>query len=148
MLDKSNTIQSISLVIKRDILPNLSNEMAREQTIAILSLLKNLDANTVPNEEPYKSVNTLLLTELEESIAKMKPLTTLTTFDTLTKYENKRKNLAASKQQSEREKWEELNSLFSKMIKFVYQNTELHPFIDEFRQTMRKQLDIEMKMVH
>jgi hypothetical protein len=148
MLDKSNTIQSISLVIKRDILPNLSNEMAREQTIAILSLLKNLDANTVPNEEPYKSVNTLLLTELEESIAKMKPLTTLTTFDTLTKYENIRKNLAASKQQSEREKWEELNSLFSKMIKFVYQNTELHPFIDEFRQTMRKQLDIEMKMVH
>jgi hypothetical protein len=34
------------------------------------------------------------------------------------------------------------------MIKFVYQNTELHPFIDEFRLTMRKQLDIEMKMSH
>jgi hypothetical protein len=148
MLDKSNTIQSISLVLKRDILPNLTNDVAREQTIAILSLLKNLDANTVPNEEPYKSVNTLLLTELEESIAKMKPLTTLTTNDSLTKYENIRKNLAASKQQSEREKWEALNSLFSKMIKFVYQNTELHPFIDEFRLTMRKQLDIEMKMSH
>jgi hypothetical protein len=148
MLDKSNTIQSISIVLKRDILPNLTNDMAREQTIAILSLLKNLDANTVPNEEPYKSVNTLLLTELEESIERMKALTTITTFDSLTKYENQRKNLAANKQQSEREKWEELNSLFSRMIKIVYQNTELHPFIDEFRRTMRKQLDIEMKMVH
>ncbi|WP_342431386.1 hypothetical protein [Neobacillus sp. FSL H8-0543] len=147
MLDKSNTLQAISLVLKRDILPNLTNDVAKEQTIAILSLLKNIDATTVPNDEPFKAVNSLLLAELEVSLEEMKQLTSLTLNDQLTKFEKGLKKLAKQKEK-EREKWESLNSLFSEMIKFAYQNSELHPFIDEFRKTMRKQLEIEMKTVH
>jgi len=147
MLDKSNTLHVISLVLKRDILPNLNDDVAKEQTIAILSLLKNIDATTVPNDEPFKSVNFLLLTELEVSLEKMKQQISLTLNRQLENFEKGLKTLA-KQEMSEREKWESLNILFSEMIQFVYQNSELHPFIDEFRNTMRKQLNIEMKTVH
>jgi hypothetical protein len=147
MLDKSNALQAISFVLKRDILPNLNNDVAKEQTIAILSLLKNIDATTLPNDEPFKSVNSLLLAELEVSLEKMKQQTSYTVNDYLIVFERRLKNLA-KQELEEREKWESLNSLFAEMIQFVYQKSELHPFIDEFRKIMRKQLNIEMKTVY
>jgi hypothetical protein len=147
MLDKSKALKAISFVLKRDILPNLNNDVAKEQTIAILSLLKNIDATTLPNDEPFKSVNSLLLAELEVSLEKMKQQTSYTVNDYLTMFERRLKDLA-KQELEEREKWESLNSLFAEMIQFVYQKSELHPFIDEFRITMRKQLNIEMKTVY
>jgi GTPase involved in cell partitioning and DNA repair len=147
MLDKSNTLKAISLVLKRDILPNLNNDVAKEQTIAILALLKNIDATTLPNDEPFKSVNSLLLAELEVSLETMKQQNSFIVNDKLTMFQQELKTLA-KQEIKEREKWESLNSLFSEMIQFAYQNSELHPFIDELRKIMRKQLNIEMKTVH
>ncbi|OLS36170.1 hypothetical protein [Bacillus sp. MRMR6] len=149
MLDKSIAFQTISLVLKQDILPNLSSEMAREQVIAMLSLLKNLDANTVPNDEVYRRVNLLLFEELEVILGKVNNRTVTdirSPFDTLLE---KLISLARkSKNESERMTWESLNELFSEVIQIVYQNDSLQPFIPDIRKTMRKQLNIEIKLVY
>ena len=126
MLDKSYTFQAISLVLKRDILPNLTNDMAKEQTIAILSLLKNLDANSVPNEEPYKSVNALLFEELTDSLEKMCHASTIKHKDKLAMFQENLVTIA-KEQQSERQKWEVQNQLFAELIQFAYKNSEFQP---------------------
>jgi hypothetical protein len=147
MLDKSIAFQTISLVLKQDILPHLSNEMAREQVIAMLSLLKNLDANTVPNDEVYRRVNLLLFEELEVILEKInnEPTTDIPrALNTLLE------NLISLSQQKqiERKTWELLNELFSEVIQIVYQNDSLQQFIPDIRKTMRKQLNIELKSVY
>ncbi len=130
-------------VLKRDILPNLTDDMAKEQTVAILSLLKNLDANTVQNEEPFKQVNSLLLKELKELLNKLiqvsfnpKIQAFCEEFSSINKLE-----------QAERSRWETLNRLFSTIIQFIYQNSEYHSYIPEVRKIIRQQLEIERKTV-
>jgi hypothetical protein len=147
MLDKTYTFQVIRQVLRRDILPYLTNDMAKEQAVAILSLLKNLDANTIQNDEPFKSVNSLLFRDLEVSLVKMNEHASLILKDRLLKFKEDLAALA-KQQQSDRNTWEALNELFCELIHFVYQNHEFYPFIVDLRKTMRKQIDIEIKTVH
>jgi hypothetical protein len=144
MLDKSTAFQTIHLVLKQDILPHLSNEMAKEQVIAMLSVLKNLDANTIQTDEVYRRVNLLLFKELEEILER------ITATDIRSPLHTMLENLISlsQKKQSERKTWELLNKLFSEVTQVIYQNDSLHTFIPDIRKTMRKQLDIEIKSVY
>ncbi|MEW9050607.1 MAG: hypothetical protein AB2392_05580 [Neobacillus sp.] len=144
MLDKSTAFQTIHLVLKQDILPHLSNEMAKEQVIAMLSVLKNLDANTIQTDEVYRRVNLLLFKELKEILERITATDIRSPLHTMLEYLIS----LSQKKQSERKTWESLNKLFSEVTQVIYQNDSLHTFIPDIRKTMRKQLDIEIKSVY
>lgn len=144
MFSKSYTLQLVNRVIKEDIIPYLTTSVAKEQAIAMISVLKNVELNTEQNLKPYAEVNQLLeqgLSRILEKIEKSNP------------EEIQVRSYRTSLRQIEsildiKEKWEQLNSLFSKLIKQLYQspsNTE--NLIEECRNLMRKQLNIEMKLV-
>ena len=147
MLDKSYTFQAIIQVLKNDILPFITNDVAKEQAVALLSLLKNLDANTIQNEGIFKKVNSHLLEQLEISFYRLNELTAGSFKADLVKFQENLTSIL-QKSQSERYKWESLNQLFSEFIQFVYQNPELNYYIDDLRKIVRNQIDMELIIVH
>ncbi|MGG1677186.1 hypothetical protein ACIFOT_15720 [Neobacillus sp. NRS-1170] len=147
MLDKSCTFQAIIQVLKNDILPFITNDVAKEQAVALLSLLKNLDANTIQNEEIFKKVNCHLLEQLEISLNQLNELTAGSFKADLVKFQENLTSIL-QKSQSERYKWESVNQLFSEFIQFVYQNPELNYYIDDLRKIVRNQIDMELTIVH
>ena len=147
MLDKSYTFQAIIQVLKNDILPFITNDVAKEQAVALLSLLKNLDANTIQNEGIFKKVNSHLLEQLEISFYRLNELTAGSFKADLVKFQENLTSIL-QKSQSERYKWESLNQLFSEFIQFVYQYPELNYYIDDLRKIVRNQIDMELTIVH
>ena len=146
MFDKSYTLQLINNVLKKDIIPSLDSSVAKEQAIAMVSVLKNVDLNSEQNLKPYIEVNELLddeLTKLLDSIS-----SGLST-DISSQIENYKIGLQQIKMIDDvKDKWEGLNSLLSKLLKLLYQEPENTKFyIEKCRILLRKQLDIEMRLV-
>lgn len=146
MFDKSYTLQLVNRVIKEDIIPSLNSSVAKEQAIAMISVLKNVELNTEQNVKPYIEVNNLLekdLTRILESIQK-NAVDNISNY--IQSYQIQLQQTSSIK--DVKEKWEELNSLLSRLIKQLYQHPkENKAFIEEVRILLRKQLEIEMRLV-
>jgi len=146
MFDKSYTLQLVNKVLKEDIIPSLDSSVAKEQAIAMVSVLKNVDLNSEQNLKPFIEVNELLddeLTKLLDSInGGFSP-------GMISQIENHKIELQKIKLIDDvKDKWEGLNKLLSKLLKSLYQQPKnAQTYIEECRIIMRKQLDIEMQLV-
>lgn len=149
MFDKEYTINLINEVIKNDIIPSLNNDVAKEQAIAMISVLKNVNANTVQNVEPYEKVNELLddeLTLLCQKILKDRQLKHTALHQNIIELQ---KSLAEIKAfQDTTNRWKALNELTSRFIKCLYEEHEAAgEYISQVRKLLRQQLNIEMTLV-
>ncbi|WP_156289671.1 hypothetical protein [Oceanobacillus salinisoli] len=145
MFDKDYTIKLISQVIKEEIIPSIDNSVVREQAIAMVSVLKNVNLNTLQNLNPYEEVNELLGKELSLLLEKVRKQEKSES-ELMKEYEIQLAEI--EKIQNVKQKWAELNSLFSKIIKSLYHSEEnVEEDIQECRRILRKQLNIEIKLV-
>ncbi len=151
MLDKSLTIRTVNDVLKEVIIPNINNSMAKEQAIAIISVLKNVDMHSVQNVGPKKQlvehiqetlnemilkiINDKLSSRMESIVGQFKDeLIKIERFDDVT------------------EKCNRLNELQCNLIRSLYEestyNTEVEKlYILPLRKKFREQLMIEMALV-
>ncbi|MFC4024041.1 hypothetical protein ACFOUV_09565 [Oceanobacillus longus] len=145
MFDKSYTIKLVNKVLKEDIIPSLDSGVAKEQAIAMVSVLKNVDLNSEQNLKPYIEVNGLLDDELTKLLAS---ISVKFSTDVISQIENHKIELQKIKKMNdEMNKWEGLNSLLSNLLKSLYQEPKSTQSIEECRMIMRKQLDIEIQLV-
>jgi hypothetical protein len=149
MFDKEFTLNRLTEVIKRDIIPHLTNDYSKEQAIAMISVLKNVNLNTVQNYLPFQLVNELLFGELNNQLSKMAEDVAVIGCDLTEKVKKLQFQLQLIDSETEiKTKWEKLNELFSGLITMAYQNeAELSEYIQHFRTVIRKQIDIEMELV-
>ncbi|PWA09435.1 hypothetical protein DCC39_13125 [Pueribacillus theae] len=149
MFDKEYTIHLVNQVIKNEIIPSLNNGMAREQAIAMISVLKNVNANTRQNLDPYKEVIDLFVKELDvlfERVSQDNSLQDTNLNRKVKEFQNQLNSIKAN--QEIKETWEELNGLTSKFITCLYEDhSRTSGYISAVRKLMRKQLNIEMALV-
>ncbi|RLL46839.1 hypothetical protein D8M04_06470 [Oceanobacillus piezotolerans] len=145
MFDKSYTLQLVNKVIKEEIIPSLNSSVAKEQAIAMISVLKSVDVNSEQNLKPYIEVNELLQTELTRILDSIeKSINGIS--GNIQRYQIQLEQVKTIK--NVKKKWEKLNNLLSEFITELYQMPEnTQTFIDECRTLLRKQLDIEMSLV-
>jgi hypothetical protein len=148
MFNKSFAIKTVNEVIIDVIIPNLSNDMAKEQAIAMLAVLKNLDTNTVENTKPKEQLNLLIKESLNEIFLKIQEDDAVFTWveELLTAMEDTDFNEDVT------EKWKELNEIQCRLLTFLYKECAVHPgveaqYIHPFRKKLREQLTIEMALV-
>jgi len=152
MFDKSYVISMMIDMLKQEIIPDLKSSAAKEQVIAIISVLKNLNANTVVNQDRYETVNLLIVdgvTQIANDIGKDSNL-----FGTnLSKWA---KNLPEemvylkSAVKTPFEQWEELNQVLCKLIELLYveEFIKIEGYMDRARNLLREQLQNEIKSVY
>ena len=149
MFDKEYTLTLVNRVIKEEIIPSLTDDVAKEQAIAMVSVLKNVNLNTTQNQKIYKEVNQLLFRQLTNILNKMEKDEIIHQCGYLKRVKKLQNQL--QKLQSEVDpkfKWEEHNKLFSELIKCMYQQADrLDHYIRALRQIMRNQLTIEIQYV-
>src|SRR5690606_30993599 len=116
---------------------------------AMISVLKNVNANTRQNLDPYKEVNDLFVKELDvlfERVLQDSSLKDTNLYREVKEFQNRLKSLKAN--QDIKKTWEELNGLTSKFITCLYEDhSRTSDYISAVRNLMRKQLDIEIALV-
>jgi hypothetical protein len=151
MFNKSFTIKTANEVIKDVIIPNLSNDMAKEQAIALLAVLKNLDTNTVENNRPKEQLNLLIKQSINEILwiiqEDYEDRTTFTWVEELWTAV-----LEDDATDDVTEKWKRLNEVQCRLLRFLYKESAANPEIESkyiylLRKRIREQLNIEMSLV-
>ncbi|WP_078428089.1 hypothetical protein [Alkalihalobacterium alkalinitrilicum] len=152
MLDKSFTIRTINEVLKENIIPHINNSMAKEQAIALISVLKNVDMQTEQNFSAQEQITVLTEQTLNEYIIKIQ--NDRSNFNTCVDWVNR--ILIELNEVVEigdiTEKWSRLNDLQCQLIRFLYKENAINNNIEQLyilplRKKLRKQLNIEMDLV-
>jgi hypothetical protein len=151
MYDKSYTFKTANDVLKAVIIPNLTDGIAKEQAIALVSVLKNLETNTVENIKPKEQILILIKQTLKEYVQKIR---------------SDFKNFSADGWgvqieeaineveiiENVTEKWKQLNELQCQLLRFLYKerlnnSTIEQLYINPLRKKIREQLNLEMELV-
>ncbi|MEB1806974.1 MAG: hypothetical protein LPK26_06700 [Bacillaceae bacterium] len=151
MLDKSYMFKTTTEILKEVIIPNINNSMAKEQAIALISVLKNLDMQTSQNLSPKEQLNSLIQETLHEYILKLKkdPIN----FQTDGLAEQLLEELKETELIEDiTTKWSQLNELQCKLIRALYKENTVNGHVESMyilplRQKLREQLNIEMALV-
>jgi hypothetical protein len=151
MFNKSFTIKTVNEVIKDVIIPNLSNDMAKEQAIAMLAVLKNLDTNTLENTKPKEQLTVLIKQSINEILwIIQEDYEDRATFTWAEELWNA--VLENDTTDDVSEKWKRLNEVQCRLLRFLYMESAANPeveskYIYPLRKRIREQLTIEMVLV-
>lgn len=151
MLDKTFVFKKIDEVLKEHIIPDLRDEVAKEQAIALISVLRNLDATTLENESTDQQVLNALEQSFNDQFEKLREdLQNFSNLDAIQEIEKAFKELENIK--STKEKIRQLNQLQCDLIQFFYAELKNNPeieqlYINPLRVQLRKQLNIELAVV-
>ncbi|MEH7112497.1 hypothetical protein V7124_08940 [Neobacillus niacini] len=151
MLNKTLVIHTVNHVLKESIVPQLQDGVAKEQAIALISVLKNLDMLTVENTSPKEKLIVLITDSIDQQLRKLISDSKFSLhLESLSKIEGDLKK--AENISDVEEKWKQLNEIQCKLIQFLYKERVKNPQVDEtyiypIREQIRKQLNIEMSMV-
>lgn len=151
MFDKSFMFKTASEVIKDEIIPYLENDMAKEQAIALLSILKNIDTHSVENHRPKEQINQLIIQTINEILEKirMNPKDR-SAFNWVEKLETALEETASIEDVTVQ--WKQLNEIQCQLFRFLYKERAKNPEMEEhyitpLRKRVREQLTIEMALV-
>ena len=151
MLDKTLTIQTANRVLKEIIIPQLQDGVAKEQAIALISVLKNLDKCTVENTGPKEQLIQKIKDSIEDQLRRLKQDSlNFSSFEWNSQLEQSL--METETIQDITEKWKRLNELQCFLIQFLYKESVKNPKIEEcyiqpLRKEIREQLNIEMALV-
>lgn len=151
MLDKTFVFKKIDEVLKEHIIPDLRDEVAKEQAIALISVLRNLDATTLENESTDQQVLNALEQSFNDQFEKLREdAQNFSNLDAIQEIEKAFKELENIK--STKEKIRQLNQLQCDLIQFFYAELKNNPeieqlYINPLRVQLRKQLNIELAVV-
>ncbi|WP_216830713.1 hypothetical protein [Alkalihalobacterium elongatum] len=151
MLDKSYTFKTTTEVLKEVIIPHINNSMAKEQAIALISVLKNLDMQTIENLSPKAQLNLLISETIHDFIGRIQADEGLFRYDRIVDQlmdDLNEVNLI----EDTNTKWSRLNELQCTLIQALYKeslnNTNVERYyITPLRQKLREQLNIEIALV-
>jgi hypothetical protein len=151
MYDKAYTFKTANEVLKNEIIPKLTDGIAKEQAIALISVLKNLETNTVENLKPKEQINLLIKQTLKEYVQKLrKDSTSFSSAGCVGQLEEGLKE--AESIENVTEKWKRLNELQCQLLRFLYKersnnSTIEQLYINPLRKLIREQLNLEMALV-
>ncbi|WP_462413708.1 hypothetical protein [Neobacillus sp. Marseille-QA0830] len=148
MFDKSFMLKTANEVIKDVIIPHLANDMAKEQAIALLSVLKNIDTHTVENQQPKEQLNQLITQTIHELLQKIRMAHF--TFHWVEELETALEETASIVDVTV--KWKQLNEIQCQLLRFLYKESTVNPEMEEqcifpLRKMLREQLKFEMALV-
>ncbi|WP_174733056.1 hypothetical protein [Mesobacillus harenae] len=151
MYDKAFTVKTANQVLKDVIIPNLTDGVAKEQAIALISVLKNLEKNTSENTKPKEQIINLMERTLLDYAGQIK------------KNPNVFRDAVWADQLEEAikqteiiegvtEKWKNYNDLQCQLLYFLYKESLNNPTIEQkyiapLRKQIREQLNIEIALV-
>jgi hypothetical protein len=151
MIDKTLAFKTANQVIKELIIPGLQDGVAKEQGIALISFLRNLEMWTVENNSPKEQLITLIKNSFEHHLQNLNQDSE--NFSSLERLSE----LKEAYQKTEgildvAVKWKRLNELQCKLIQLLYEERAKNPRIQELyifplREQIREQLNIEMSLV-
>ncbi|WP_423802104.1 hypothetical protein [Neobacillus sp. SAB-20_R2A] len=151
MFDKSFTLKTANDVIKDVIIPNLTSGMAKEQAIALLSVLKNVDTNTIENTKPKEQLITLINQTVEEFLQAIRSDSRETSaFNWVEELDSALEETVFIEDVTE--KWKQLNEIQCRLLRFLYKENAANRAIESkyifpLRKRIREQLTIEMALV-
>ena len=151
MYDKGYTYKTVNEVLKNEIIPKLTDGIAKEQAIALISVLKNLETNTVENLKPKEQLILLIKQTLKEYGEKLGiDKENFSTFRHVGLLEEGMRE--AEKVEGITEKWKLLNYLQCQLLRFLYKESSNNPMIESLyitplRKKIREQLNIEIALV-
>ncbi|WP_077213318.1 hypothetical protein [Bacillus dakarensis] len=151
MLDKKLTFKTANQALKEIIIPELEDGVAKEQAIALISVLKNLDMWTVENISPKEQLIAKIQENLEEQFQKLEQDSgQFSSLDWKGSLEKSYKNTEGLVDVTE--KWKVLNDIQCQLIQQLYKENDRNPEIQEsyitpLREKVREQLNIEMSLV-
>ena len=138
-------------MLKKEIIPKLIDGIAKEQAIALISVLKNLETNTVENLKPKEQINKLVIQTIEENVLKLRnDYETPSCKGLVVRLEAGLKEAEAIGNVTE--KWKQLNELQCQLLRFLYKETLNNSaieqvYINPLRKKIREQLNLEMALV-
>ncbi|MCH6263964.1 hypothetical protein [Neobacillus citreus] len=149
MFDKSFTLKTANDVIKDVIIPNLTSGMAKEQAIALLSVLKNVDTNTIENTKPKEQSITLINQTVEEFLQAIRSDSS-SAFNWVEELDSALEETVFIEDVTE--KWKQLNEIQCRLLRFLYKENAANRAIESkyifpLRKRIREQLTIEMALV-
>jgi hypothetical protein len=151
MLDKTLAFKTANQVLKEIIIPELPDGVAKEQAIALISVLKNVEMWTVENIDPKEKLVNRIIDSLEEQLQKVEyDSENFSSPEWRTKLEESFKKTESLEDVTE--KWKGLNELQCRLIHHLYQESVNNPSIEDLyikplRERIREQLNIEMALV-
>lgn len=151
MLDKTLAFKTANQALKEIIIPQLQDGVAKEQAIALISVLKNIEMWTVENISPKEQLVNRIIDSLEDQLQKLEhDSENFSTLEWRTRLEKSYKEIESIENVTE--KWKQLNELQCRLIQHLYQEKAKNPFIEELyilplREKIREQLNIEMALV-
>lgn len=152
MFDKSYSLKTANEILKEVIIPELPEGMGKEQAIALISVLKNIDMWTKDNLEPRKVLIEKINSGMNSIVAKIQndhPSPGLVKAAESLLQELKGINETNDEMD---EKWKKANGIQCELIRLLYKESMSNPNIEELyikplRRNIREQLDFEMKFV-
>lgn len=149
MFDKSFTLKTANDVIKDVIIPNLTSGMAKEQAIALLSVLKNVDTNTIENTKPKEQLITLINQTVEEFLQAIRSDSS-SAFNWVEELDSALEETVFIEDVTEN--WKQLNEIQCRLLRFLYKENAANRAIESkyifpLRKRIREQLTIEMALV-
>lgn len=151
MYDKAFTVKTANQVLKNIIIPNLTDGVAKEQAIALISVLKNLEKNTIENTKPKEQITILMEQTLLDYAGQLKKdPSVLTGADWADQLEEAMKKI--KKVENVNDKWKQYNDLQCQLFRLLYKERMNNPTIEEkfivpLRKRIRDQLNIEIALV-
>ena len=147
MIKKDVTFRTASKMIKEVMIPNLEGGVAKEQAIALLSVLKNLDQWTVEKISPREELASHILNGLEELAERAGNRDDVNLGAGLRERINGVRSIADPV-----DRWKQANALQCRLISKLYEEMELNPRAEEqylapLRRRMREQLNMELALV-
>lgn len=151
MYDKTYTFKTAIEALKNEIIPKLTDGIAKEQAIALISVLKNLETNTIENLKQKEQIIILIKQTLTEYVQKLQ--TDSKNFATGGCVGLLEEGLIEAENiEHVTEKWKRLNGLQCQLLRFLYKegsnnSTIEHLYINPLRKKIREQLNLEMALV-
>ena len=151
MYDRSYTFKTANEVLKNEIIPNITDGIAKEQAIALIAVLKNLETNTVENIKPKEQIIILMKQSLTVYIQKLQSASNHFPTAELVRGIEEGMQMAEDSEDAT-EKWKVLNEVQCQLLRFLYKeklnNPEIdHLYITPLRKKIREQLNLEIALV-
>lgn len=150
MYDKDYVIGTVIHVLKEKIIPHLSNHVAKEQAIAMISVLKNLNAHTEVNVQwlhDQTEVITQKLTELANDLETDPEIGKRVEIKQWIDRLRKQVSIVRTGDQDGAEPWYGLNQLACDLLHLLYCLPNEEVYLERLREVMRQLLNREMSRV-
>ncbi len=158
LYSKSFVLDQVVKVLKEVVIPECQTEKAREQAIAMVSVLKNLDSHTLDNHEVRKQENEELagvLLEIAQEIQRDPRLARTSLHQWAEQLQDGYRE-QESNTSDDLARWNRLNQQLCELIQRLHadegaadgRDATREKYLRRIRRLLRKQLDRQLKRIH